>query len=147
MKKKILISFSILVITLVLVLSCASEEDPAGRLAGTWTITTTPTSGTDHGSGSFDITYDGELELFGSTFYLYSGNGTLDGQSFYVIANEIVPAFAGISFGVDFRRDSEYDLVNIIACSGTISGNSANGEYEGDGAYDGDTGTFTAEKQ
>ena len=150
MLNKILILLTILVITLALILSCSSDsENPAGRLAGTWTITTTPTSGTNHGSGSFNITYDGELELLGSIFYLYSGNGTLGGQSFYIVVNEIVPAMFDWTFGVDFRRDSEADMVNLISCMGTISGNSANGEYEGwpGGAYDGDTGTFTATKQ
>jgi hypothetical protein len=150
MIKKVLILLTILAIIFVLILSCSSDsENPAGRLAGTWTITTTPTSGTNHGSGSFDITYDGELELFGSIFYLYSGNGTLGGQSFYIIVNEIVPAIAGLTFGVDFRRDSDVDMVNLISCAGTTSGNSANGAYEGasGGAYDGDTGTFVATKQ
>jgi len=150
MIKNILIPFTILVIIIALILSCASkEEDPAGRLAGTWNVTTVKLTGTDHNGGSFNITYDGEFQIADYMIYLYSGNGTLGGQSFYIVVNEMVPAIGGYTFGLDFRRDSATDMVNLISCAGTVSGNSANGEYYGEfgGAYDGDTGTFTATKQ
>jgi hypothetical protein len=149
MIKNILIPFTILIIIIALILSCTSEEDPAGRLAGSWNVTTDPTTGIDHNGGSFNITYEGSFTMLDYWIYVYSGDGTLGGQSFYILVNESVPAIVGSNFFVDFRRDSDTDMVNLIMCSGTVSGNSANGEYYGEsgGAYDGDTGTIVATKQ
>ena len=100
MIKNIIILFTILVIIIAPILSCTStsEEDPTGRLAGTWNVTTAPTTGTDHNGGSFNVTYVGELSMFDSILYLYSGNGTLGGQSFYIVVNEAVPEMFGYTF-------------------------------------------------
>jgi hypothetical protein len=145
MPKKFIIPVMIFSVIAFFLLSCSNSDNPAGRLEGTWTVTTTPGSGPNY-DGTFEITYVQDLPLGNITLYLYQGTGTLGGQSFYIVVNESVPAFMGYNFFYDFR-DSPIDDTHMLYSSGTCSASTANGDYVGQGNYAGEYGTYTAVKQ
>jgi hypothetical protein len=62
--------------------SCTPPESHA--LEGTWSITTSVSSGTNFGSGSASLSYSytqGGVDL-------YEGNGTIGGTSYYVVMGQ-----------------------------------------------------------
>ena len=133
--------------------SCSSDggSDPAGQLAGTWTITTTPDALTDNmGTATCTISYLGEM--LGIDVYLGSGSisgsdgGLIDGP--YTVGAAEFGGVLSFSFsdGSDADINGEDDTLDFDGAlsGGTITG----GDYYGwpGEAYENYSGTFNASR-
>jgi hypothetical protein len=146
MIKKILIPMVILAVVAVSFLSCDTSGSGGPQLAGTWNISTTPTSGSDFGDGSCTVTFFTTITFMDQTVHIYSGTGTLNGDTWDVSIGENESASTD---NVVFDFTSQADDNDWLDLTGTMNGDntSVSGAYDGWGIYISDVGSFTATKQ
>ncbi len=149
------------VVFLLVIFTFGSCSDGSGdgdshALEGDWTLTTSPTGGSQSiGSGNFSQTYIGNMELLSYTVDLYSGSGSLSGGDIdgsYSVGGSEYSGQVIFSFsdGSDQDNDGETDTLDF---DGTLSGDTVTGTYAGysgndsTGKFASYEGTFTATKQ
>jgi len=144
LKKLMILVIGVALFTLMFS-SCDLGE--SHELEGDWDMDTTPAVGPDL-DGTFSLNFWQEIEVVGIVFKFYRGDGTLGGIAFdfYVTHNTSDDDFTMTIYddGADINvADDWMDFYNATY----ISGAPVTGDYDGEGAYVLNWGTFVATKQ
>lgn len=136
------------IVMVVSILSCGGGGGSA-QLEGTWTLTTILEN--DYpavGDGTYTITLSWYYEQ--ANIEYYSGSGVIGDVNYKInISRKYEIDDYGNDYYLFLYKDGESLEVDSIKCSGILSGTeSASGQYEGQGAYEGyGTGSFSTIKQ
>ena len=136
------------IVMVVSILSCGGGGGSA-QLEGTWTLTTIPEN--DYPAVG-DVTYTITLSWYyeQANIEYYSGSGVIGDVNYKInISRKYEIDDHGNDYYLFLYKDGESLEVDSIKCSGILSGTeSASGQYEGQGAYEGyGTGSFSTIKQ
>ena len=136
------------IVMVVSILSCGGGGGSA-QLEGTWTLTTIPEN--DYPAVG-DVTYTITLSWYyeQANIEYYSGSGVIGDVNYKInISRKYEIDDYGNDYYLFLYKDGESLEVDSIKCSGILSGTeSASGQYEGQGAYEGyGTGSFSTIKQ
>ena len=142
----------VMLMSMVMVVSIRSCGGGGGsaQLEGTWTLTTIPAENdyTAVGDGTYTITLSWYYEQ--ANIEYYSGSGVIGDVNYKInISRKYEIDDYGNDYYLFLYKDGESLEVDSIKCSGILSGTeSASGQYEGQGAYEGyGTGSFSTIKQ
>ncbi|MBN2441142.1 MAG: hypothetical protein JXJ04_07340 [Spirochaetales bacterium] len=139
--------FYSLLIAIILIgfASCDIESYP---MEGDWTISTTTSTGTNLGNGTYTLTFWQEIEALGNTWVYYQGTGTIGGTpyDFYLSIDTGDPIDGYDLTLYTAGTDPSTIPPDWMDFEGDTDGSPITGVYNGFGIYSANTGTFTTSK-
>ena len=131
----------------LLFISCPPTSDPY-PLEGSWTITTSATTGTSLGSGSYTLSYWQEITAAGHTWLYYQGTGTIGGVSYdFYLSHDTTDPVDGYDLTIYLAGTDINDTSDWIDFEATYTESPITGNYTGNGIFSANTGTFSTSQQ